>query len=117
MQAKKVKLIGVKVLDDQGNGQNSDIIAGIQWSVKDAQDNNRVGTSVISLSIDGAYAPASNAAVAAAIKAGVFVAVAAGNNNADTSNYSPASESTVSRASKLPLIVLTQPGMHHWSHR
>lgn len=96
MQAKKINLIGVKVLNAQGSGSTSDIIAGIQWAVDDATNKGRKARSVLSMSLGGSYSSSFNSAVASAIKAGLFVAVAAGNDNADASAYSPASERTVS---------------------
>jgi hypothetical protein len=47
------------------------------------------------MSLGGGYSAAINNAAAALVNAGVFLAVAAGNDNADASSYSPASESTV----------------------
>jgi subtilisin family serine protease len=39
--AKKTQLIAVKVLDSEGNGANSGVIAGIQWAVNDAISKGR----------------------------------------------------------------------------
>lgn len=95
-QAKNINLIGVKVLNILGSGFTSDIIKGVEWSVDDATSNGRISTSVISMSLGGGYSAAMNSAVAAAIRSGIFVAVAAGNDNKDAAEYSPASEPTVS---------------------
>lgn len=46
------------------------------------------------MSLGGGYSSAVNSAVKSTVSAGVTVVVAAGNSNADASNYSPASEST-----------------------
>lgn len=92
--AKKATIIGVKVLDSQGSGYTSDIMAGINWAINDAKNRGGVGRSVISMSLGGAYSSQSNSAVRAATSAGIFAAIAAGNNDDDASNYSPASEST-----------------------
>lgn len=46
------------------------------------------------MSLGGAYSQISNDAVAEAVAASIFVAVAPGNNNQNTANYSPASEPT-----------------------
>lgn len=46
------------------------------------------------MSLGGTFSQISNDAVAEAVRAGVFVAVAAGNNNQNAANYSPASEPT-----------------------
>lgn len=47
------------------------------------------------MSLGGSYTASLNSAVKAAVTAGITVAVAAGNDNADASKYSPASEPTV----------------------
>lgn len=92
--AKKATVIGVKVLDSAGSGYNSDILAGINWAINDAKTRAGVSRSVISMSLGGAYSSQSNSAVRSATSAGIFCAVAAGNDGADASNTSPASEST-----------------------
>lgn len=104
LQAKKINLIGVKVLSGSGSGSTSGIIAGIQWAVKNAQDNGRVSRSVLSMSLGGSYSSSFNSAVASAIQSGLFVAVAAGNDNDDSAYYSPASETTVSFSHEVPVL-------------
>jgi subtilisin family serine protease len=94
--AKKATLIAVKVLNQNGTGASSQTMAGVNWAVNDAKSRGQgVGKSVISMSLGGAYNANSNSAVKAAVDAGIFVAVAAGNNNADAANYSPGSEPSV----------------------
>lgn len=39
--AKKTQLIAVKVLDSKGNGQNSGVLAGIQWALDNANEKGR----------------------------------------------------------------------------
>jgi subtilisin family serine protease len=92
--AKSAGIIGVKVLAASGSGSLSGIIDGINWAVNDAQNRAGVGRSVISMSLGSAFSQTSNNAIANAVRAGVFVAVAAGNNNANAANYSPASEAS-----------------------
>jgi subtilisin family serine protease len=88
--AKKVTIIGVKVLGCSGSGTNAGVISGIQWAA-----NNKNGKpSVANMSLGGGYSKATNDAVAAAVKAGIAFAVAAGNENQDACNTSPASEPT-----------------------
>ncbi|KAF2624878.1 oryzin precursor [Macroventuria anomochaeta] len=77
--AKKSKLFAVKVLDASGVGTNS---AGCS--------NGVVG----SMSLGGARSTAVNSATANAVAAGVFMAVAAGNEAQDASNSSPVSKAT-----------------------
>ncbi|KAG6002724.1 hypothetical protein E4U43_001061 [Claviceps pusilla] len=50
---------------------------------------------VVNMSLGGGRTQAVNDAARALVNAGFFVAVAAGNNNQDARNYSPASEPTV----------------------
>lgn len=71
-------LMGVKVLDAQGSGYDSDIIAGIEWAV-----NN--GADVISMSLGGRAFTSPDLdpvciACVEAWNAGVVVVVAAGNS-------------------------------------
>ncbi|MDY7228355.1 S8 family peptidase [Hyalangium rubrum] len=84
--AKNVSLRGVKVLDCNGSGSFSGVIAGINFV-----QANAVAPAVANLSLGGGYSAAVNAAVTSLSNSGVFVAVAAGNNNANACNYSPAS--------------------------
>lgn len=90
--AKNALLVAVKVLDAQNRGQTSGFIAGIDWAVK----NKRAGRGcVINLSLGGPRVDAFNAAVRAAWNAGCVVVAAAGNDNVDACNISPASEPTI----------------------
>jgi len=84
--AKNVKLVAVKVLSDQGSGSTQGVIDGISWSVR-----NRVGPAVGSMSLGGGKSAAMNSAVANAVNQGLLMVVAAGNDNRDACNYSPAS--------------------------
>jgi oryzin len=88
--AKKTNLIAVKVLDDQGSGTNSGVIAGIEWVVTDAQKRG-ASKSVANMSLGGGKSNALDQAVEAAIEEGVTFVVAAGNENQDAGNTSPAS--------------------------
>jgi subtilisin family serine protease len=83
--AKDVKLVAVKVLDCSGSGSYSAIIAGIDWVTK-----NAAKPAVANMSIGGSLSPALNAAVTRSIAAGVTYAVAAGNDNTNACNQSPA---------------------------
>lgn len=84
--AKKSLLRGVRVLDCNGSGSYSAIIAGVDWVRK-----NRINPAVANMSLGGGYSSSLNTAVNNLSDSGVFVAVAAGNSNADACNYSPAS--------------------------
>ncbi|GLZ39740.1 S8 family peptidase [Actinokineospora sp. NBRC 105648] len=83
--AKKVNLFGVRVLPCSGSGPNSNVIAGIDWVAK-----NAAKPAVANLSLGGGADTASDDAIKRLIQAGVTVAVAAGNDNKDACNYSPA---------------------------
>ena len=83
--APKVNLVAVRVLDCNGSGSSSGVIAGINWVTA-----NHVSPAVVNMSLGGAAnAPLDNA-VAASIASGVTYAIAAGNDTADACSYSPA---------------------------
>lgn len=84
--AKKSLPRGVRVLDCNGSGSTSGIIAGIDWVRK-----NRLNPAIANLSLGGGYSSSLNTAVRNLSDSGVFVAVAAGNENQDACNVSPAS--------------------------
>ncbi|WP_043429258.1 S8 family peptidase [Cystobacter fuscus] len=88
--AKGVSLHGVRVLDCNGSGSNSGVIAGIDYV-----RTKHVKPAVANMSLGGGYSSTINTAVTNLANAGVFVAVAAGNDNADACNYSPASAPVV----------------------
>lgn len=92
--AKKTQLIAVKVLGSDGSGSNSGVISGINWAANDAKNKGRIGKAVANMSLGGSYSSATNSAVRSATSAGLFMAVAAGNDGVDASNTSPASESS-----------------------
>ncbi|MFN6970586.1 MAG: S8 family peptidase, partial [Rheinheimera sp.] len=81
--APDAQLIVVKVLNDQGYGFDSDIIAGIEYAIDpDGDPATDDGADVINMSLGGpgdAQSPISQAAEAA-VQAGVTVVVAGGNN-------------------------------------
>jgi subtilisin family serine protease len=87
--AKEANLIAVKVLSDSGSGAWSGVIAGMNWVTGQSQVTGR--RSVANLSIGGSFIQTVNDAVNAAVAAGVTVAVAAGNDNSNACNFSPAS--------------------------
>ena len=83
--AKKSMPRGVRVLDCNGSGSNSGVIAGVDWVRL-----NHVKPAVANMSLGGGASTAVDDAVKALSNAGVFLAVAAGNSNANACNYSPA---------------------------
>ncbi|KAF2036517.1 oryzin precursor [Setomelanomma holmii] len=95
--AKKTKLFTVKVLDSYGDGYVSDIIAGFQYAARHKQNNMAECPkgSVANISLGGIRMKVINDAVAALVRAGVFVAVSAGNAGTYAEDFSPASEPSV----------------------
>ncbi|KAJ6781064.1 hypothetical protein PWT90_09525 [Aphanocladium album] len=90
--AKKTKLFGVKVLDSQGSGSNANVIAGMDFVTRDAATRSCPRGVVVNMSLGGSYSAAVNQAAAQITSSGLFLAVAAGNDAADASGSSPASE-------------------------
>ncbi|RDW84276.1 hypothetical protein BP6252_01866 [Coleophoma cylindrospora] len=89
--AKSVKLVAVKVLDADGAGTNSGVIAGINFVASNATAMRLSGKSVMNMSLGGSKSQALNSAIAGVTRAGVVAVVAAGNDNVDAANSSPAS--------------------------
>lgn len=87
--AKEANLIAVKVLSDAGSGSTSGVIDGINWVAEQVAANKR--PSVANLSLGGGFSQTQNDAVDAAVSAGVTMVVAAGNDDKDACDYSPAS--------------------------
>jgi subtilisin family serine protease len=85
--AKGVSLVGVRVLNCQGSGATSGVIAGIDWAVSHHQAGR---PAVANLSLGGGASTAMDSAITRLINDGVTVAVAAGNSNADACGTSPA---------------------------
>jgi subtilisin family serine protease len=86
--AKGALLRGVKVLDCNGSGSTSGIIAGVDWVRA-----NHIKPAVANMSLGGGYSSALNTATNNLSNAGVHVSVAAGNENQNACNVSPASAS------------------------
>ncbi|MBA3236636.1 MAG: S8 family serine peptidase, partial [Chloroflexi bacterium] len=90
--AEAVTIVPVRVLNCQGQGAYSWIMAGLDWVIADHLEGE---PAVANLSFGGRYDPALNAAVAALVADGVVVVVAAGNTSEDACTVSPASAPTV----------------------
>lgn len=85
--AKRVRLIAVRTLDCAGSGETSQVVAGLDWVVR----HHRAGQpAVVNMSLSGPVSPALDTAVRKVISDGVSVVVAAGNDNVDACNSSPA---------------------------
>ena len=83
--ARKATLHAVRVLNCQGAGSNSGVIEGIDWVTK-----NHKRPAVANMSLGGGASDALDEAVKNSIKAGVSYIVAAGNDDADACESSPA---------------------------
>lgn len=97
--AKKATVKAVKVLRSNGSGTMSDVVKGVEFAaqshldaVKQAKDGKKKGFkgSAANMSLGGGKSTTLDLAVNAAVDAGIHFAVAAGNDNADSCNYSPA---------------------------
>jgi subtilisin family serine protease len=84
--AKGVQLRGVRVLGCTGSGSTSGIITALNWV-----RTNGVRPAVANMSLGGGRSTSLNTAANNLANSGVFLAVAAGNENQNACNVSPAS--------------------------
>ncbi|RWS21442.1 proteinase T-like protein, partial [Leptotrombidium deliense] len=83
--AKNANIVAVKVLNKDGSGMISDVIAGIMWtSMQEVK-------GIVSISLGGFLNPFVNSAVEMCYYYGQFLAVAAGNSAINACLFSPAS--------------------------
>jgi subtilisin family serine protease len=125
--AKGVTLVAVRVLDCQGSGAVSDVIAGVDWVT---QDHAAGELAVANMSLGGASSTALDQAVEDSIADGVVYAVAAGNGDANgvaedaclgspsrvpaaiTVSATDANDTKPSWANVGPCVDLFAPGVH-----
>ncbi len=88
--AKQVTLVPVRVLDCNGSGTLSGVIAGVDWV---AGQTHR--PAVANMSLGAGASSTLDTVVAGLINQGVTTVVAAGNSNDDACKYSPAREPLV----------------------
>ncbi|KAH7925314.1 hypothetical protein BV22DRAFT_1034208 [Leucogyrophana mollusca] len=101
--AKKANVIAVKVLGSNGSGSMSDVLSGVTWAAAAAAKKAAAAVaefaatgrtkhkgSVANMSLGGGKSNALDIAVDRAVDNGLHFAVAAGNDNKDACNYSPA---------------------------
>ncbi|GGW88577.1 S8 family peptidase [Streptomyces lomondensis] len=83
--AKKAKVVGVRVLNNSGQGTTAQVVAGIDWVAR-----NAAKPAVANMSLGGPGDTAIDTAVRNAITSGVTFVVAAGNETTNASTRSPA---------------------------
>jgi len=98
--AKKANVYAVKVLRSNGSGTMSDVVKGVEYAAeahskkveaaKNGKGKKGFKGSAANMSLGGGKSTVLDLAVNAAVDAGIHFAVAAGNDNADSCNYSPA---------------------------
>ena len=84
--ARSALIHSVRVLPCSGTGLLSDLIAGVDWVSRHA-----VRPAVVNMSVETSYSRTLNSSVTTAVRNGVTVVAAAGNDGGDACNYSPAS--------------------------
>jgi cerevisin len=101
--AKKANVIAVKVLGSNGSGTMSDVLEGVVWAAGQAKTKadaskaeyaatgrTRHKGSVANMSLGGGKSPSLDEVINRSVAGGLHFAVAAGNDNRDACNYSPA---------------------------
>ncbi|KAI9092584.1 peptidase S8/S53 domain-containing protein [Phlyctochytrium arcticum] len=89
--AKKANIIAVRVLGPDGTGENSQIVAGMNWVAEQAKEKGKLVAA--NMSVGGRRNPIINEAARGIVAANVAFSVAAGNDGGLACNISPASES------------------------
>ncbi|MFA5919410.1 MAG: S8 family peptidase [Candidatus Nanopelagicaceae bacterium] len=84
--AKEATIVPVRVLDCQGSGSTSTILAGLDWVTAD----HTSGPAVVNMSLGGRSSRAVDAAVVRVVEDGITVVVAAGNGHTNACTASPA---------------------------
>ncbi|ORZ33172.1 subtilisin-like protease PR1I [Catenaria anguillulae PL171] len=86
--AKRARVNSVKVLDKNGKGTWSGLIRGLEFAAEEIRKSGK--TAVCNMSLGGGVNEAMDAAVASLFEAGCVVVKAAGNEQQDACNVSPA---------------------------
>jgi len=107
--AKYAVIIAVKVLNCAGSGTWAGVNEGVEWTTTSHQSRGR--RSVANMSLGGAISATTDAAVAASVAQGVNYAIAAGNSNALTCNYSPARVATSVAVGATTYTLNANPGL------
>ena len=85
--AKAATIVPVRVLDCNGSGLLSGVVAGLDWIGQNYVPGSKV---VVNMSLGGGASATLDSAVASLVAKGITVVVAAGNSAADACNFSPA---------------------------
>jgi len=83
--AKNVSLVPIRILGCDGSGASSNVIAGLDWILKNGKK-----PAVVNMSLGGDASTSLDSAVENLFNNGYVMVVAAGNSNADACNSSPA---------------------------
>jgi len=86
--AKSATLVPVRVLDCNGSGSISTVLAGLDWVLQDHAQSPRA--AIVNMSFGGDASSALDTEVNSLLAAGMTAVVAAGNSNADACGLSPA---------------------------
>jgi hypothetical protein len=86
--AKSATLVSVRVLDCNGSGTISTLLAGLDWVLQDHAQSP--GPAVVNMSLGGDASSALDTEVNSLLSAGMTTVVAAGNDNIDACSKSPA---------------------------
>jgi subtilisin family serine protease len=97
--AKRVSLVGVRVLDCNGSGTTAQVVAGIDW----VTGNHQAGKpAVANMSLGGGADTAIDTAVKNAIADGITFGVAAGNNGGFVQDLLGSSDACTGSPSRVP---------------
>ncbi|KAF9091121.1 serine protease [Mortierella sp. GBA35] len=93
--SKKANIVAVKVLRSNGSGTMTDVIGGVDYAIEQhkafaQKQGKKYKGSVANMSLGGGKSRPLDAAVSNAVAQGLHFAVAAGNDNRDACDYSPA---------------------------
>nr|WP_320158879.1 S8 family peptidase [Acinetobacter baumannii] len=83
--AKSVNLVPIRILGCDGSGASSNVIAGLDWILKNGKK-----PAVVNMSLGGATSSSLDSAVENLFNNGYVMVVAAGNSNTDACSSSPA---------------------------
>jgi subtilisin family serine protease len=100
--AKKVNLVSIRILDYSGSGSYSDIISGLEWLYYNNTDLDN--SKIINMSLGGPHSRTLDIVIEKMYNKGYIVVSAAGNENQNACNVSPANSEysiTVGSSNKL----------------